>query len=135
MASRSRYTAQQVIDALKATRGMVYLAAKALQCDPETVMNYCKRFPTVEQAKHDARGELLDIAEVKLWTAVQAGEHWAITFALKTLGRSRGYVEKVDLSVQIDIAVQKVAASLGLDAQSLLLEAQQLLREMDADAL
>src|SRR5262245_11697272 len=117
MACKPRYTAQQMIHALHETRGLVYLAAQRLQCDPDTVMKYCKRFPTVEQAKQDARGKLLDMAEVKLWTAVQAGEHWAVTFALKTLGRSRGYVEKVDLSLQIDLVVERVAASLGLDAQ------------------
>src|SRR5262245_33874272 len=97
MAARPRYTAQQVIDALHATRGLVYLAAKRLQCDPDTVMNYCKRHPTVEQAKHDARGELLDNAEEKLWEAVQRGEAWAIAFALKTIGKSRGYVERQEL--------------------------------------
>ena len=97
MASRHRYTAQQVIDALHATRGLVYLAAQRLGCDPDTIMNYCKRYPTVEQAKHDARGALLDMAEAKLFLAVQRDEAWAITFCLKTIGRSRGYGERLDL--------------------------------------
>ena len=98
MAKTNRYTAQQMIDALKATRGLVYLAAKALGCDPDTVQSYCKRFPTVERAKHDARGTLLDVAEERLWQAVQRGDAWAITFALKTLGKGRGYVERQELA-------------------------------------
>jgi hypothetical protein len=57
-------------------------------------MNYCKRYPTVAAAKEAARGELLDVAEVKLWQAVQRGDAWAIAFALKTLGKQRGYVER-----------------------------------------
>ena len=102
MAKRHRYTAQQVIEALHACRGMVYLTARRLGCDPDTIMNYCKKYPTVEQAKHDSRGELLDVAEVKLWQAVQAGEHWAITFALRTVGRERGYGEHVALHLTIE---------------------------------
>jgi hypothetical protein len=134
MAKRHRYTAQQVIEALKATRGMVYLAARLLGCDPDTVMNYCKRFPTVEAAKQDARGELLDVAEAKLWQAVQRGESWAIAFALKTIGRSRGYGERLDLNVSIQAAAAKVAAEFGLSAAEVLSEARLLLAEVDDDS-
>jgi hypothetical protein len=77
---------------------MVYLAAKLLKCDPDTVMNYCRRYPSVEAAKMAARGEMLDTAELKLFQAVQNGEAWAIAFCLKTVGRSRGYIEKQELS-------------------------------------
>jgi hypothetical protein len=130
-----RYTAQQVIAALQATRGMVYLAAKRLQCQPQTIMNYYKRYPSVEAAKHDARGELLDVAEVKLWQAVQRDEAWAIAFALKTIGRSRGYGERLDLHLQIEAVAARVAQELGLRADDVLEEARLLLQEVDRGAL
>jgi hypothetical protein len=66
MAKKHRYSQAQVINALNSCRGMVYLAAKVLQCNTGTIMNYCKKYPAVEQAKYDARGELLDIVEIKL---------------------------------------------------------------------
>jgi hypothetical protein len=131
MAKTHRYTAQQVIDALKATRGMVYLAAQQLQCNPKTIMNYYKKFPLVEQAKHDARGALLDEAELRLWKAVQRDEAWAIAFALKTIGRSRGYAERLDLNISIQAAAAKVAAEFGLTASEVLAEAKLLLLEVD----
>jgi hypothetical protein len=131
MTKRNIYTAQQVIDALKATRGMVYLTARRLGCDPDTVMRYCKRYPTVEQAKHEARGELLDVAEVKLWQAVQQGEHWAITFALRTVGRDRGYGEHVALSLTIERAAARVTGQFGLSVDEVLSEARLLLEEVD----
>ena len=93
---RQRYTAQQVIDALHQMHGLVYLAAKLLRCDPETIHNYCKRYPAVMAAKVDARGELVDVAEIKLWEALHRGEAWAIALVLKTLGRERGYVERIE---------------------------------------
>ena len=135
MAGKPRYTKLQVIAALQATRGMVYLAARQLQCDPETIMNYCKRYPEVEQAKHDCRGEMLDVCELKLWKAVQRDEAWAITFALRTVGRTRGYAEKIDVSLQVEMVAARVAETLGLRAEDVLQEAQLLLKEMDYDAL
>jgi hypothetical protein len=131
MASRHRYTAQQMIDALKATHGMVYLAAQQLRCDPDTVMNYCKKFPTVEQAKQDARGAITDEAELRLLAAIRRDEPWAIAFYLKTIGRSRGYGERLDLNVSIQAAAQKVAAEFGLTAEAVLAEAKLLLLEVD----
>lgn len=128
---KQRYTAHQVIEALQATRGMVYLAARRLQCDPETIMNYCKSYPTVEAAKVAARGELLDVAEVRLWQAVNKGEAWAVAFALKTVGRARGYGERVDLNVSIQAAAAKVAAEFGLAVEAVLQEARLLLLEVD----
>jgi hypothetical protein len=131
MAKKNRYTQQQVIEALRAVRGMVYLAARHLQCDPDTIMRYCARYPAVEQAKHDARGELLDVAEVKLWQAVQAGEHWAICFALRTVGKDRGYGEHVALHLTVERAAARVAGHFGMTAQEVLDEAKLLLEECD----
>jgi hypothetical protein len=131
MAKKNRYTKEQVIDALKATRGLVYLAAQRLGCDPDTIMNYCKRYPEVEAAKHDARGALLDMAEARLFVAVANDQPWAIAFALKTIGRSRGYGERVDLSISIQAAAAKVAQECGLSVAEVLAEAKLLLLEVD----
>jgi hypothetical protein len=85
-----------VIAALRETKGMVYLAAKRLGCDPDTVKNYCKRYPTVQAAKDAERGEMVDTAELKLWASIQNGEAWGISLALKTIGKDRGYVERTE---------------------------------------
>ena len=37
MTTRQRYTQAQVIDALHETKGMVYLAAKRLGCEAQTI--------------------------------------------------------------------------------------------------
>jgi hypothetical protein len=131
VARKQRYTAQQVIDALQTTKGMVFLAAKRLQCAPETVVNYCRRYPSVEAAKQDARGELLDVAEIKLWQAVQRDDAWAIAFALRTLGRGRGYVERLDLHLTIERAAARVAGQFGITVEEVLTEAKLLLEEID----
>lgn len=134
MPKRCRYTAQQVITALRTSRGLVSMAAQKLQCDVDTVLNYCKRFPTVQAAKEESRVTILDLAESRLWEAIDRGEGWAIAFCLKTIGRSRGYGERLDLNVSIQAAAARVAAEFGLTAEAVLQEAKLLLLEVDDDA-
>jgi hypothetical protein len=94
---KEKFTTQHVIAALRETKGMVYLAAKKLGCDHKTVSNYAKRHPTVQAAIDDERGHFVDTAELALERAVLSGEGWAVCFALKTLGKSRGYVERLQI--------------------------------------
>ena len=131
MAKRCRYTALQVIEALRTSRGLISMAAEKLQCDVDTVQNYCKRYPTVEAAKQESRVSLLDLAESRLWEAIDRGEGWAIGFCLRTLGRSRGYGEHVALHLTIERAAARVAGQFGLSVDEVLSEAKLLLEECD----
>lgn len=92
------FTAQQMIAALKKTKGMVYLAAEELGCDPKTVYNYIDRFPTVKTAWETESGKILDVGEMKLYQSVLNGEAWGVCFLLKTKGKSRGYVERQEVT-------------------------------------
>ncbi len=92
--NKPKFTADDMIAALTKTKGMVYLAADVLGCAPNTVYNYAKNYPTVQQAIDNQRGQFLDKTELALDKAVDRGDGWAIAFALKTLGKHRGYVEK-----------------------------------------
>lgn len=98
MANKQRYTPQQIADTLLETRGMVFLAAKKLGCSDETIYNYAKRYKAVGDALRQQRGQFVDMAELKLWNAVNEGEAWAVQFALRTLGKERGYVERQEVT-------------------------------------
>jgi hypothetical protein len=128
-----RYTAQQGADALKACKGMITIAAKQLNCDVDTVLNYCKRYPICEAAKRGARDEVLDEAELRLVAAIRRDEPWAISFCLKTIGRSRGYGERLDIGVTIQAAAARVAAEFGLSPHDVIEEARLLLQEVESD--
>lgn len=128
---KQRYTAAEVGAALRASKGMVSIAAQRLGCDQDTVLNYCRRYPTVEAVKREARNEVLDEAELRLWQAIRRDEAWAITFCLRTIGRIRGYTEQLGLHLKIEAVASKVAAELGLTPEAVLQEATLLLREMD----
>jgi len=99
MGTKQRYTQAQVIDALRETKGMVYLAAKRLGCEAQTIYNYRDRYPAVRAEMEQQDGEVDDAAEMKLYQAIIAGEPWAVQFRLRTKGKGRGYVERVQQEV------------------------------------
>lgn len=96
MPRRERFTPTQVAEALRQTRGMVYLAAEVLQCHHSTVYDYIERHPSVKDASQFESGKMLDAAELKLAEAIMDGQAWAVCFYLKTKGKERGYVERTE---------------------------------------
>ena len=93
-----RFTAEQMIAAIKVKRGFVSAIAAYLRCDPETVRNYARRYPTVAAALREERETTTDAAEAALFQAIANGEAWAVCFYLKTQGKGRGYVERTEIS-------------------------------------
>lgn len=97
-----RYTCEQMITALVAANGRVYVAAETLGCAPCTVYRYMDNHPTVRKAKEAAEGMRLDVAEGKLDDKVTEGDLGAITFLLKTKGKKRGYTTVQEIATPPD---------------------------------
>ena len=93
-----KFTNQQIIDAVNSVNGMVYLAARKLGCNPQTIYNRMAKSTAIREAVDNARGELIDISEQKLRAAVMNGEPWAVAMVLKTIGKHRGYVERQEVT-------------------------------------
>lgn len=123
MAGRpDKFTTDQVIKALQETKGLVSLAAKRLGCHPDTIRYMAKRHVTVASALKEEREAMTDVAELALFSAIQEKESWAVCFYLKTQGKNRGYVERmetvnydVDLSTLTDEQVARLATGDPLD--------------------
>jgi hypothetical protein len=107
--ARLRFSQEKVIEALHESKGLITVCARLLRCSPTTVENYLARFPACAEARRQEREAMLDVGELALLKAVQAGEGWAVCFLLKTQGKSRGYVERPDVDVRT-----KVQADVGL---------------------
>jgi hypothetical protein len=93
-----KYSNKSIIDAVNSVNGMIYLAARKIGCNPQTIYNRMNKVPAIRRAVENARGELVDISEQKLRAAVINGEPWAVAMVLKTLGKSRGYVERQEVT-------------------------------------
>lgn len=92
------YSNADIIKALEVNNGLVYLAARGLGCDPDTIYRRAKRCSAIRDAIKRKRGEFIDTAESKLAEAVMRGEPWAVTLALKGLGKDRGYSERSEVT-------------------------------------
>jgi len=93
-----RIPTDRIIQALRETNGLVSLAAKRVPCSITTINVRRKRVQAVEQVIQECRGELVDLGELALRKAVLAGEPWAVSLVLKTLGKDRGYVERQEVT-------------------------------------
>lgn len=98
MANKRRYSDKMIITALRDARGLVAPTAKALGCHEATIRNRVREVPAVREAMNEARAALVDLAEQRLYEAVDTGESWAVALVVKTLGRERGYGDQVALT-------------------------------------
>lgn len=89
-------TKEEVLASVKRNNGLVYLTARELGVTQQTIHNYCVTWPEVKQAILDAREMVLDEAEKVVQRAAKNGEMGASMWLLRTLGRSRGYGDKVE---------------------------------------
>jgi hypothetical protein len=91
-----QFTVDEVAAALEKSHGLVSFAARLLGCNRSTVYEYLKRYPYLKEIIHDAGEALVDKAELGIEKAIDNGEPWAIALVLKTKGKARGYVERVE---------------------------------------
>jgi hypothetical protein len=92
-----KYTDDQLVTALRRAKGLIYHAAGRVGCDPDTFYDRARKSDRVAAAMRATRGEVIDTAESKLFRAIEKGEAWAVQFALRTIGRDRGYVERSEV--------------------------------------
>lgn len=93
-----RYTAAQVVEAIKGTFGIKQVACNRLGCVHATLDNYIARYPSVRVAYEHERGRLVDMAQSKLVEMVNNGDPWAVKFVLSTLGKHEGFVERQEVT-------------------------------------
>lgn len=93
-----RFTDKKIIDALTEAHGLVSIAAKSLDCHPDLIYKRMRDSSDIRHALEVARDSMTDTAESSLFNAVKGGESWAVCFYLKTQGKSRGYVERQEMT-------------------------------------
>lgn len=90
-------SSEEIARAIYAANGLISVAAKALNCDRATI--YGRRDdPIIAEAINTARAHIVLDAEDALRGRIKEGDTTAIIFALKTLGRALGYVERQEMT-------------------------------------
>jgi len=96
--AKQKYTVEHVISALRETKGMVYLAADRIGCHADTILNYAKRYKSVQDEIDSQREKVVDIAELKLYQAIMDGNEGMVKYLLSTRGKKRGYTTGIEIS-------------------------------------
>ena len=94
--SDARVTVDQVAQAIRETNGLLTVAAKRLGVTRGRVSQYIMETETCAEAASSAIEGVKDLAEAKLYNAVNNGAAWAICFFLKCRAKDRGYIERVE---------------------------------------
>ena len=94
MGRKEKYTMKEVEIALRDCGGFVSKTSTQLRCTRQTVWNYIKRYPELQDIREEIEETYLDMAEGKILDLIEAGNLGAICFYLKCKGKDRGYVEK-----------------------------------------
>jgi hypothetical protein len=96
--AHKQYSDAEIEKAIVKAAGMVSVAARNLGCNTQTIYNRMKEVPAIKRAVESARDDILDRAESKLSKLIDDENITAIIFALKTQGKSRGWVERHEVS-------------------------------------
>lgn len=89
MARPRKFTDEEIVAALRETKGMIFLAALKIGCNPDTIYERAKTSKIIKAALKMERGRVVDTAELKLFNAVMKEQPWAIRMVLTCLGRDR----------------------------------------------
>lgn len=95
------------LEALSAKGGNVTMACKEIGIDRSAYYNWMEKDPKFKQKVEEVNESMIDFAESALKKQIQDGNVTAIIFFLKTRGRERGYVEKVQIDQKTELKLDK----------------------------
>jgi len=104
------YPIKTIIEALRATGGLVSFAADKVGCAPKTIYRMIEQYPTVKEAWENEKSRLLDHSELGLKQHILHGNMTAITYHLDRKGRDRGYVKTIAVEAKVEVQDNDVAA-------------------------
>ena len=88
-----------MLEALRATLGIISAAAEKAGIDRKTHYRWLKEDPDYAEAVANVAEYVTDFAESSLFKLIQEGNPQATLFYMKTRGRSRGYVERQEIEI------------------------------------
>jgi len=93
-----KVTEEEIAKALKLEGGLITRTANKLKVTRSAISQRIKKSSYLQEIQEESREEFLDLAESQLRKAVEGGNLKAIMFALRTLGKERGFVERQEFA-------------------------------------
>ena len=98
--SKTEQKKEALLVALEMSLGVVTTACKRVGITRGTYYNWLKDDKKFREAVQDINNIALDFAESKLYELIKTNNVPATLFYLKTKGKSRGYIERSEVSVE-----------------------------------
>ncbi len=92
------YSRDQVLEAVKDSKGFITMIAKRLGCSRKHVYSLLKKYPAAADAVEDERETTKDWVEGKLLQRIEKNDTTALIFYAKTQMKDRGYVERQEMT-------------------------------------
>jgi len=89
---------KDVVEAIQQYRGNISAVARAFQVSRQAIYDYISNKPDLKQMIQDERESMLDDAESEIYKQIRKGNTTALIFFLKTQGKTRGYVERQEIT-------------------------------------
>nr|DAU26739.1 MAG TPA: putative terminase small subunit [Caudoviricetes sp.] len=102
MANKKKIPFDTIAQVYEKKAGNLASTASALNIDRTTLWKMRKENPILEERLKAIDEGLIDFAESKLLKAISEGNITGIIFFLKTKGKNRGYVERVEQDVNVN---------------------------------
>lgn len=99
---------EKMVEVIHESKGLIAVAARSLGISRRQLYHERDRHPEIAEAIEEAREIIVDKAENSLYKQIEEGNTIATIFLLKTLGKSRGYIESRDTNVTGDVVVDLV---------------------------
>ena len=94
----AKLSAEKLIPLIEEMNGNLSMVCRKLGVARNTVYRFIADKPTIQQALSDAREKMIDNVESTLYSKALGGDTTAMIFFLKTQGKSRGYVERQEVT-------------------------------------
>jgi len=125
----AKYTAEQMIQALRETKGQITLAARRVGCAYNTMRRYVDEYPSVKAVLEEENAVMGDAVELALYDeAVNKRNTAALIFLAKTKFKERGYTERHDIGLALSPETMAMASKLGISKQDIVREFEALIR-------
>ena len=89
------YTADELIEAIEGSFGIVSRVANTLKCNWNTAKKYIDMYPEAKEALLQEHERALDVAESKIFKAINLDDVDTAKWYLSRKGKSRGYGDKI----------------------------------------
>jgi hypothetical protein len=147
MAGKKKYTKSSIKAAIKGSMGIKLVVAQRLDCSRNTLDNYLNDFPDLKEMlvaervpviDEGERDQLVSLAEEKLVNDLNKGDQKAYMFVLETLGKSKGYTKRTELtgadgeSLTISVETAAIIRRMGLDINDVAREFEEMIQAVAA---